>query len=64
VRDVVTFGAGAIIFKSATGSYGLDQPVPSAGNFIRGATGGCGLDQPDPGGTSFLSQSGTTTIER
>jgi hypothetical protein len=64
VRDVVTFGAGAIIFKSATESCGLDQPVPGAKNFVRRAIGGCGLNQPDPGGTSFLSQSGTATIER
>jgi hypothetical protein len=64
VRDVVTAGAGAIIFESATGSCGLDQPVPGARIFIRGATRGCGLDQPDPGGTDFLSQGGTAIVER
>jgi hypothetical protein len=63
VRDVVTAGARAFIFKSATRSYGLDQPVPGARIFIRGTTGGCGLDQPDPGGTSFLSQGGTALVE-
>jgi hypothetical protein len=64
VRDIVIAGARASIFKSATESCGLDQPVPGAKNFVRRVTGGYGLDQPDPGGTSFLSQRGTATIER
>jgi hypothetical protein len=64
VRDIVTTGAGAINFKSATGSCSLDQPVPDARIFVRGATGGYGLDQPDPDGTNFLSQGGTATIEQ
>jgi hypothetical protein len=64
VRDTVTARAGANIFESAIENYGLDQPVPGARNFIHGATEGSGLDQPDPGGTSFLSQRGTTIIER
>jgi hypothetical protein len=64
VRDVVAAGAGASIFESATGSCGLDQPVPGDRIFVHGATEGCGLDQPDPDGTNFLSQSGTATIEQ
>jgi hypothetical protein len=64
VRDIVTARIGASIFESATESYGLDQPVLGARNFVRGATGGCSLDQPDPCSTSFLSQRGTAIIER
>jgi hypothetical protein len=64
VRDIVTAGAGAIIFHSTTGSCGLDQLVPGARTFVRGAIEGCGLDQPDPGSNSFLSQGGTATVER
>jgi hypothetical protein len=61
VRDIVTARAGASIFKSATGSCGLDQPVFGARNFVRETTGVCGLDQPDPSGTSFLSQRDTAS---
>jgi hypothetical protein len=64
VRDIVTAKAGASIFESATGSCGLDQPVPGVRNFVHGATGGYGLDQPDLDGTNFLSQRGTAIIER
>jgi hypothetical protein len=64
VRDIVTARAGANIFESAIESRGLDQPVPGAKNVVHRVTEGCGLDQLDPGGTSFLSQRGTTIIER
>jgi hypothetical protein len=64
VRDIITAGSGANIFKPATRSYGLDQLVPGARNFIRRTTEGCDLDQPDPSSSSFLNQRGTAIIER